>query len=316
MKLLSIGMAFCDIPLRPCPQNILKLDNWHIDPVKHQIGGDAMTVAVVGAKMGEEVRIATHLGDDNNGEFVRQSSEAFGVEHVLAPIKNMSTATSYQLIEANGERHFLVDNEILKLLKSKDIPDEEIHRADVVFFGSALALPGMDDQELTELFRRAHGKGKITAMDASVNVADYPPCHLDLLRSTMFNLDIFIPSYEEASWLAQKTEVMDIMEVFSQFPFRVFGIKLGADGCILTEKFRDYVRKEPFSVLPVVDTTGAGDCFMGGFLCAWMKGWSLEKCAEFGSAVAAFGISAVGPSTAVPDYGTVFSFLKKHATGW
>ena len=316
MKLLSTGMAFCDIPLRPCPQNILELDNWHIDPVKHQIGGDAMTVAVVCAKMGEEVRIATHLGDDNNGEFVRQSSEAFGVEHVLAPIKNMSTATSYQLIEANGERHFLVDNEILKLLKSKDIPDEEIHRADVVFFGSALALPGMDDQELTELFRRAHGKGKITAMDASVNVVDYPPCHLDLLRSTMFNLDIFIPSYEEASWLAQKTEVMDIMEVFSQFPFRVFGIKLGADGCILTEKFRDYVRKEPFSVLPVVDTTGAGDCFMGGFLCAWMKGWSLEKCAEFGSAVAAFGISAVGPSTAVPDYGTVFSFLKKHATGW
>ena len=316
MKLLSTGMAFCDIPLRPCPQNILELDNWHIDPVKHQIGGDAMNVAVVCSKMGEEVRIATHLGDDNNGEFVRQSSEAFGVEHVLAPIKNMSTATSYQLIEANGERHFLVDNEILKLLKSKDIPDEEIHRADVVFFGSALALPGMDDQELTELFRRAHGKGKITAMDASVNVADYPPCHLDLLRSTMFNLDIFIPSYEEASWLAQKTEVMDIMEVFSQFPFRVFGIKLGADGCILTENFREYVRKEPFSVLPVVDTTGAGDCFMGGFLCAWMKGWSLEKCAEFGSAVAAFGISAVGPSTAVPDYGTVFSFLKKHATGW
>ena len=80
MKLLSTGMAFCDIPLRPCPQNILELDNWHIDPVKHQIGGDAMTVAVVCAKMGEEVRIATHLGDDNNGEFVRQSSEAFGVE--------------------------------------------------------------------------------------------------------------------------------------------------------------------------------------------------------------------------------------------
>ena len=316
MKLLSTGMAFCDIPLRPCPQNILKLDNWHIDPVKYQIGGDAMNVAVVCAKMGEEVRIAVHLGEDNNGTFVRQSAKKYGVEQILPPVKNMSTATSYQLIEANGERHFLVDNEILKLLKSKDIPDEEIHRADVVFFGSALALPGMDDQELTELFRRAHGKGKITAMDASVNVADYPPCHLDLLRSTMFNLDIFIPSYEEASWLAQKTEVMDIMEVFSQFPFRVFGIKLGADGCILTENFREYVRKEPFSVLPVVDTTGAGDCFMGGFLCAWMKGWSLEKCAEFGSAVAAFGISAVGPSTAVPDYGTVFSFLKKHATGW
>ena len=316
MRLLSTGMAFCDVPLRPCPQNILELDNWHIDPVKCQIGGDAMNVAVVCAKMGEEARIAVHLGEDNNGLFVRQASEAFGVRHVLAPVKNMSTATSYQLIEANGERHFLVDSDILKMLKSRDIPDEEIERADVVFFGSALALPGMDDQELTGLFRRARARGKVTAMDASVNLTEYPPCRMDLLRSTMYNLDIFIPSYEEASWLAQKTGIMDIMESFSQFPFKVFGIKLGADGCILTENFREYIRRKPFSALPVVDTTGAGDCFMGGFLCSWMKGWPLEKCAEFSSAVAAFGISAIGSSTAVPDYETVLAFLKQYGTGW
>ena len=316
MKLLSAGMAFCDIPLRPCPQNILQLDNCHIDPVKYHTGGDAMTVAIVCAKMGEEVRAAVHLGDDNNGSFIRQSSESFGVEHVLAPVKNMSTATSYQLIEENGERHFLVDCEILKLLKNRDIPDEEITRADVVFFGSALALPGMDDQELTGLFQRAHAKGKVTAMDASVALEEYPPCHMDLLRSTMYHLDIFIPSYEEASWLAQKTDLMDIMDFFSRFPFKVFGVKLGADGCILTENFREYVRKKPFSALPVVDTTGAGDCFTAGFLCAWMKGLPLEKCAEFGSAVAAFGISAVGSSTAVPDVETVLSFLKQHAPGW
>ena len=109
MKLLSAGMAFCDIPLRPCPHNILELDNCHIDPVKNQIGGDALNVAVVCAKMGEEVRIAAHVGEDSNGAFVRQSSEAFGVEHVLAPVKNMPTATSYQLIETNGERHFRGD---------------------------------------------------------------------------------------------------------------------------------------------------------------------------------------------------------------
>ena len=226
------------------------------------------------------------------------------------PIQPASTVLQYAAEVFEGLKAYRTPDGSVQIFR----PDENAKRMNNS--AERMALPGMDDQELTELFRRAHGKGKITAMDASVNVADYPPCHLDLLRSTMFNLDIFIPSYEEASWLAQKTEVMDIMEVFSQFPFRVFGIKLGADGCILTEKFRDYVRKEPFSVLPVVDTTGAGDCFMGGFLCAWMKGWSLEKCAEFGSEVAAFGISAVGPSTAVPDYGTVFSFLKKHATGW
>ena len=64
--------------------------------------------------------------------------------------------------------------------------------------------------------------------------------------------------------------------------------------------------------MPVVDTTGAGDCFMGGFLCAYLKGWPLERCGRFGSAVSAFGISAIGASTAIPDFDSVLRFMKEN----
>ena len=43
-KFLSVGMAFCDIPLRPCPKNIMELDNFIINPVEFHTGGDALTV--------------------------------------------------------------------------------------------------------------------------------------------------------------------------------------------------------------------------------------------------------------------------------
>ena len=135
---------------------------------------------------------------------------------------------------------------------------------------------------------------------------------MDLLRETLQDTDVFIPRYEEASYLAQKTDVQDIMDAFSRFPLKVFGIKLGGDGCILTDDFKNYTRLKPYHEFSVVDTTGAGDCFMGGFLCAYLKGWSLEECGKFASAVASFGISAVGPSTAVPDFDTVMQFVKKH----
>ena len=313
MSILSVGMAFCDIPLRPCPANIMDLDNTMIDKVELHTGGDALTVAVVLAKMGEPVALAAKVGDDANGAFVRSELSRNGVNQDLMMIeKEVSTATSYQLIEANGQRHFLVDSRINSLLKSADISDQAIAAHDLVFFGSALALEGMDDTELSDLFRRAHKYGKITAMDASVAVKDNAVCKMDLLRETLQHTDIFIPSYEEASYLAQKTEVKDIMEAFRRFPLKVFGIKLGAEGCVLTSDFEQYIKLPPCKGMPVVDTTGAGDCFMGGFLCAYLRGWTLEQCGRFGSAVSAFGISAIGASAAIPDFDSVLRFMKEN----
>ena len=109
-------------------------------------------------------------------------------------------------------------------------------------------------------------------------------------------------------------KVEDIIEAFCQFPLKVFGIKLGAEGCVLTD-FKETIYRKPYKGKPVVDTTGAGDCFMGGFLYAFSNGLSMEECGKFGSAVSAFGISAVGPSTAVPNYETVLQFIKDSEEG-
>ena len=310
---LSVGMSFCDIPLRPSPANIMELDSVIIDPVICHTGGDALTVAVVLSRMGQNATLVSNLGDDSNGRFLKKELEKNGVctEYVKS-VKGFSTATSYQLIEDNGQRHFLVDNRINALQKSRDVSDDMIMACDLVFFGSALAIEGMDDGETADLFRRAHALGKITAMDASVCNPGEASRKIDLLRETLPHTDIFIPSYDEASFLSEKTDVMDIMDVFREYPFKVFGIKLGAEGSILTEDFREYVRVEPFHALKVVDTTGAGDCFMGGFLTAYLKGWPVRECALFGSAVSAFGISAIGSSTAVPDYDTVYQFMQEN----
>ena len=306
-------MAFCDIPLRPCPPNIMSIDAWNVEPVVYHTGGDALTVAVVLSRMGENVSLSANIGNDAAGEFIRNELLRNGVRtDLVRTTTEYSTATAYQLIEADGQRHFLVDKKIHRLKKSKDVSDEEIRKYELLFFGSALAIDGMDDGEISDLFRRAHATGVITAMDASIAVVDTAECKMDLLRKTLQETDIFIPSYEEASYLAQKTDVAEIMEAFREFPLRVFGVKLGAEGSILTEDFETYIKVPAFNVENVVDTTGAGDCFMGGFLCAYMKGWSIRDCAKFGSAVSSFGISAVGAATAVPDFDTVYRFMKEN----
>lgn len=312
MKVLSVGMMFCDIPLSPVPQNILTIDNSRIEPSVPGTGGDALTVSMVLARLGVRSALIGRVGKDMNGRFLIEELRRNQVDvRGVIEVEGQHTAVSYILIEPDGERHFLIENSINQTPRSSDVPDEAIKEADMVFFGSALSMPGMTDDEIADLFGRAHAYGKITAMDASITMTDGPRRRLDLLKKTLKETDIFIPSYEEAVYLAQRSDIYGIIEEFRKYPLKIFGIKLGKEGCILTD-FKDQVRLPAYPGIKVVDTTGAGDCFMGGFLCAYLKGWDLKKAGCFASAVSAYGIAKKGASTGVPDIQTVLDYVEKH----
>lgn len=76
--------------------------------------------------------------------------------------------------------------------------------------------------------------------------------------------------------------------------------------------FREEVRLSVYPNLNVVDTTGAGDCFMGGFLCGYLNGWDLRKAGSFAEAVSAFGIQKQGASSGVPDFETVLKYAEEY----
>ncbi len=67
----------------------------------------------------------------------------------------------------------------------------------------------------------------------------------------------------------------------------------------------------PIYQVETVDTTGAGDCWVGGFLAGVLKGWGLEKCARFGNAVAALNCQVVGASAGVRGFTEVRAFQRE-----
>lgn len=312
MKVLSTGLMFCDIPLSPVPADILQRDNSEIEPSVPHTGGDALTVSVVLSRLGIETSLAGRIGKDVNGQFLRDELLKNGVD-ISRVVEDdaRSTAVSYVLIEENGERHFLVNRGANDAFTSRDVPEEAITQADLVFFGSALSMQGMTDNEIARIFRCAHRHGKITAMDASIAVDTDVERNLDLIETSLMETDIFIPSYEEAVFFTGKTEVEEMLPVFEKYPLKVFGIKLGSKGCILTD-FKETIRLSAYPGVKVVDTTGAGDCFMAGFLCGYLHGWDLKTAGAFAGAVSAHGIAAEGASTGIPDFQTVLEYVNVH----
>jgi sugar/nucleoside kinase (ribokinase family) len=85
-------------------------------------------------------------------------------------------------------------------------------------------------------------------------------------------------------------------------------IKLGARGCaVFTSGEATHV---PGFVVDVVDTTGAGDCFAGGFLAALNSGAAYAEAARFANAVGALSVQKIGAINGVRSRAETEAWLR------
>jgi sugar/nucleoside kinase (ribokinase family) len=87
-------------------------------------------------------------------------------------------------------------------------------------------------------------------------------------------------------------------------------IKLGERGCFVLPAGGQGFVVDAFPTR-VVDTTGAGDSFVAGFLTGLLRGWEPRRCARLACAVAALNIRQVGATAGVPTFEEANDFMQK-----
>lgn len=311
MKVLCVGMMVCDTLISPVPEDILELDSVRIERPRICCGGDALNVALGVSKLGGTVSIVGRIGEDSNGKFILEECRRSGVDTSgVIHDDQCGTAASYALIDKKGERHFLTEKSVFYRISGDDVRDAAIEAADAVYIGSAMALQKMDEGGIKDVFARAHHLGKLTVMDAAVNMEDPEKDWMTLLAPAFEETDVFFPSLGEASKLTGETEPEKIAGYFKRFPMKLFGIKLGGNGCFATNFKEEHYIGCP-SGMPVVDTTGAGDSFMAGLTCALLRGWATFSAVRFASCVATMNVGAVGGTSGIPDFTEAEQFYEK-----
>ncbi len=302
MKILCAGMMVCDLLLSPIPDDILERDSVRIGKPVISCGGDALNAAVSLSKLGEDVTIAGRIAEDTNGSFIRGVCRDNRISQAGVTIdKEYPTAVSFALIDKTGERHFLSNKDIFVSFCSQDVSDELIRKNDIIYLGSAMSFPQMDGKGIHDLFSRARKYGKLTAMDAAVDEDIQPDDWLEDLRPALSETDIFFPSYAEASVITGLDKPEAIADKFRSTGVKIFGIKLGAEGCYVTD-FKTEKRIPGIPNVKVVDTTGAGDSFFAGFLCGISHQMDPFESAAFASVVAAKNIEKIGGTAGVPNF--------------
>ncbi len=106
-------------------------------------------------------------------------------------------------------------------------------------------------------------------------------------------------------------EPAEIAAFFKEQGVKNFVLKLGKQGCYATN-FTQVVQMPTYLDLPVVDTTGAGDSFVAGYLYGLLRGLTMAECCLVGNVNGTLAVGTIGANTGSGTVQQVRAFIQKH----
>jgi len=310
MDVACIGLMVCDIIIKPVDKTVFDVDATQLDTLKIASGGDALNVASNMSRLGLDVGLVGKVGNDVFGEYLINQAAKSGINTCgVKKSDNCTTSTSIVMVDKTGERYFAYYSEANDSLSVDDIDFDYLSGAKIVHLGSAMALPGLDGAGIEELFKRAKASGAATSMDVTW---DFTGSWLGKIENALKYTDIFMPSYNEAKLISNRETPEEMEEFFRCCGIKIFAVKLGSKGCFVTDfKDRHYIKT--FDNVKVVDTTGAGDAFVSGFLTGISKNWDIYRCGIFGNAVASNCVMEIGATSGVKSFDEIIRFINDNS---
>ena len=292
-SILCVGQLVADIVVHPVERVDFGVDTVRVDSIEALNGGDAMNVAVNLARLQAPVRFAGKTGRDSFGEYLLGRLDELGIAHDgMEPDETLPTSTTIVLINGAGERTFLHCAGANQSLCRADIQDEWLPKDGIVFVGGTYILPKLDGEGTADLFAVAHEKGALTAMDVT---HDTTGRWMEVIRPCLKHLDCFLPSIDQAQAITGCALPEDIAAKLIGEGVKMVAIKLGSDGCYVKSAHESFFQHA--YPAKVVDTTGAGDAFVAGFLAGLAQNKPLFACAQMGCAAGSITVRRIGATT-------------------
>jgi sugar/nucleoside kinase (ribokinase family) len=288
-SVLVIGDVMTDIVVKPDGPITVGADTRAT--IRQLPGGSGANQAAWLAGEGVSVRFAARAGADDHAAHLADF-KARGIEARLGLDVKLPTGRLATLVSAEGERSFLTDRGANEALCRDDLPDSLLDGIDLVsisgyvlFFDSARAA-------VLQLLNAAKHRGVPFAVDPASYSWLREAGVGNFLEWTMGARFCF-PNEVEAAVLAGSDDLETQLDVLSRH-YAVIAVKRGAEGAVAVEAQGG--RRASASAPPagVVDTSGAGDAFLAGFLAAYLAGEGLDAALKRGVALGAHAVTHLG----------------------
>jgi len=293
---LNIDMVV-RIPRTPNRGETLCGTDFHLIP-----GGKGANQAVASSCAGVATKMFGYVGDDTFGRTLRSSLTSSGVDttHVFAT-SAFPTGIATILVENNGENRIIIIpgannqvspayiNEIWKhiaqsslILLQHEIPLETVHH----------------------IIQRAN-QDRIPVI---LNAAPYYP----IPSRIMSKISVLVVNETEANALSSISitgyrTAMDAAIVMCQLGVQTVIVTLGAMGSVLVN--RDQCLYQPGIPVKVIDSTAAGDTFVGGYASALLDGKNIPAALHYAAVAATMTVTRLGAQSSIPSKKEVLEFI-------
>ena len=270
-------------------------------------GGSAANCAAVAAKLGARARFLGLVGQDTFGAMLIQDLEHHGVDISGLRTAAGPTAVAIIIIDSAGERTFLSFRGVGASAPYGPPPASLLQAGDCLHIsGYSFQTPYSRDTALC-LIAAAQEVGARISVDPSFHFARQV---MTEFRYLLDGIDFFTPNQEEAFQITGIQEPTDAAERLRSLGIGTVLLKLGREGCLIATQLG--IEHIPaYSVPRVIDTTGAGDAFAGGFLAATLKDCRLEEATCVGHAAAALVVAKVGGHAGAPTVSELRDFARE-----
>jgi sugar/nucleoside kinase (ribokinase family) len=271
-----------------------------IDQFAHLPGGQVASAMVCCARLGWRARYVGRFGDDELGRVGLASLSDEGVD--ISAAQTVAARTRFALVLVDGrtgDRTVLWDRDPALALRPGDVADEVWQSARV------LHVDCEDIAAATAAARAARAAGALTVIDVESVLPGVPA----LLR----HIDVIIASEGFPERLTGHKDTGSALAAMArEYGPAVACVTLGASGSLAMCQGRE-IRTPAYDV-PVVDSTGAGDAFRGGFISGYLAAGpeaDVTDVLTFATAVAALKCRSLGARHGLPRAADVEQFLRR-----
>ncbi|WP_175060054.1 carbohydrate kinase family protein [Thermococcus sp. 2319x1] len=233
-------------------------------------GGAAAAVATSAALSGAKVGLVTKVGKDFPMEWLKNLERIIDIRgvHVLEG----KTMHIYMIYHEDGSVDAPVEMGVAEKMGETEIPDDYLN-------AKIFHISPIPPEEQLKAIKRL--KGKRVTLDFNPTYMEEYKTKRELMKEIVSKAEVVFPNEREAKTITGEKDIKKAAEKLHEWGAKIVVVTMGEKGVLLYNG-KDFKKFNALPVEEIVDPTGAGDAFAGGFLAYYAREKNLEECIKQG----------------------------------